>query len=257
MITTLRQSLSARKVLVPLLVTLIFTFVMSATAFAQTNLDTGSYMIGYYTGANAGYPDAQMHVLNPGSNGGYGNANEGTGSIPQGGDLCANIYIFTSDEQMIACCSCKVSPNGMQGFSLALDLIYNPLTIGVPHAGAIKVVASAGGGTSGGLATPPSGPAAAAIMPPSGLACDAGSYYTTTTGPSSLQLQTWITHVRPLGAAFGAPYVVTETPFSGVTLVVSEYQKLVQKCFAIEASAGVGGVGSGAGVCKCDPALTT
>ena len=257
MITTLRQSLSARKVLVPLLVTLIFTFVMSATAFAQTNLDSGSYMIGYYTGANAGYPDAQMHILNPGSNGGYGNPNEGTGSIPQQGDLCANIYIFTSDEQMIACCSCKVSPNGMQGFSLALDLIYNPLTIGVPHAGAIKVVASAGGGTTGGGQTPPSGPSAA-VTAPTGVACDAGSYYPTAgSPPTSLQLQTWITHVRPLGTAFGAPYVVTETPFSGVTLSNSEWQKLVQKCYFIEQSAGVGGVGSGAGVCKCDPALTT
>jgi len=197
-----------------------------------------------------------MHILNPGSNGGYGNANEAPAAIPQGGDLCANIYVFTSDEQMIACCSCKVSPNGMLGFNLDTKIIPNPLTGIVPHAGAIKVVASPGGGAQGALTTPPSGPAAA-VTGTSGLACDAGSYYTTTTGPSSLQLQTWITHVRPLGAAFGAPYVVTETPFSGVTLVVSEYQKLVQKCFAIEASAGVGGVGSGAGVCKCDPALTT
>jgi hypothetical protein len=252
MITTLRQSLSARKVLVPLLVTLIFTFVMSATAFAQTNLDSGSYMIGYYTGANAGYPDAQMHILNPGSNGGYGNPNEGTGSIPQQGDLCANIYIFTYDEQMIACCSCKVSPNGMLGFNLDTKIIPNPLTGIVPHAGAIKVVASPGGGAQGALTTPPSGPAAA-VTGTSGLACDAGSYYPYVIGQTVTpwQLQSWITHVRPLGTPFGAPYVVTEIPFSGVALSQSEYNKLVQQCYAIEASPAQGGVGSGAGKCVC------
>ena len=256
MITTLRQSLSARKVLVPLLVTLIFTFVMSATAFAQTNpdtnLDLGAYMIGYYTGVNAGYPYAQMHIVNPGSNGGYGNANEAPAAIPQGGDLCANIYVFTYDEQMIACCSCKVSPNGMLGFNLDTKIIPNPLTGIVPHAGAIKVVASPGGGTPGNLATPPAGPSAA-VSGTTGLACDAGSYYPTVLGAglATWQLQAWVTHVRPLGAAFGAPYVVTEIPFSGVALSVSEYTKLVQQCFTIEASPGVGGVGSGAGKCIC------
>src|ERR1700674_1945692 len=148
MLTKQFKSIFARKAFGPLMITLIFTCLMSAAAFAQTNPEVGSYMVGYYTGANATplLPDAQMHIINPGSTGGYGNSDERVTAIPRGGDLCANIYVFTSDEQMIACCSCKVSPNGMQGFSLATDLVANPLTSLTPHAGAIKVVSSQGGG---------------------------------------------------------------------------------------------------------------
>jgi hypothetical protein len=229
---------------------------MSTAAFAQTNLDVGNYMIGYYTGANQGLPDAQMHIVNPGSNGGYGTASNSPSATPAGGDLCANIYVFTSDEQMIACCSCKVSPNGMQGFSLATDLVGNPLTGIVPHAGAIKVIASAGGGPPGSLGTPPPGPGTSAV---SGLACDAGSDYATPLRQiaTPLQLQTWITHVRPLGTPFGAADAVTEIPFSGVALSPSELTKVQNQCFAIEAADGLGGVGSGAGKCICDPAKAT
>lgn len=233
-----------RKSLLPLMVTLIFTFAMSGVAIAQTNLDAGAYMIGFYLGANAGLPDAQMHVVNPGSTGGYGAADESPAAAPQGGDLCANIYVFTSDEQMIDCCSCKISPNGMQGFSLALDLVGNPLTGLVPKAGAIKVIASQGPGSPGSLNPPPIGPTDLVAGP-----CDAGTTYT----PAG-QLQSWVTHVRSLPTGAGASHAVTEIPFSAAALSASELTKVQSQCFAIEAFAGRGGVGSGAGLCKCNPA---
>jgi len=231
---------------------LLVAGLLSVPVLAQTNLDVGSYMIGYYEGANVGLPDAQMHIVNPGTLGGFGNADGSPAAAPGGGDLCANVYVFTSDQQMISCCSCKISPNGMQGFSLATDLVGNQLTALVPHAGAIKVVASPSGGEPGNLPPPPPGPVGVAV----GLKtkCDAGSFYPTIfNGPTPYQLQTWITHVRVLGAAFGASHAVTEIPFSGVGLSVSEYNKLVQTCFSLESSSGSGGVGSGAGKCTCDP----
>jgi len=244
-----------------------FMCLMSAAAFAQsssqvTNVEIGNYMVGYYTGANQGLPDAQLHIINPGSSGGFGASDESPSATPQGGDLCANIYVFTPDEQMIACCSCKVSPNGMQGFSLATDLTANPLTSILPHAGAIKVVASPGGGPAGNLGEPPDGPSAAFTT---GKACDAGSWYPSFASGSDEatresgrvpQLQSWITHVRTLGAPFGASHSVTEIPFQGARLSRSEYEKLVTQCFAIEGAAGRGGVGSGAGICLCDPNKT-
>jgi len=220
------------------LVVLLAVLGFSCMAVAQSN--GGPYKIGYYTGGNAGLPDAQMHVVNPGSTGGFGNPDESPTAIPQGGDLCANVYVFTPDQQMIACCSCKVSPNGMQGFSLATDLIGNPLTSTVPHAGAIKVVSTLGGGQPGSLNAPPPGPTVAT----SGLACDAGSF-----GPLGGELETAITHVRALGASLG----VTEIGFETARISDSEYTKLVTQCFAIEASPSRGGVGSKAGICKCDP----
>ena len=213
------------------LAVLLVVLGFSCMAVGQSN--SGVFTIGFYVGGNAGLPDAQMHVVNPGSTGGYGSATETPTAIPQGGDLCANVYVFTPDEEMIACCSCKVSPNGMQGFSLATDLIVAPLTSDVPHAGAIKIVASEGGGRSGNTGVPPAGPSAAT---PSGLACDAGSFYV----PGG-NLDTWITHVRPLGASVG----VTEANFQTAPLSESEYVKLVTQCFLIESAPGVGGVGGG------------
>jgi hypothetical protein len=235
MIAPLQNSLFLTgKILGPLMLALVFAWLMSPIGLAQnpTNLDAGPYMIGFYTGANQGLPDAQMHIVNPGSTGGTGNPNNSPAAIPAGGDICANVYVFTSDQQMISCCSCKISPNGMQGFSLATDLLGSPLTSIVPIAGAIKVLSSASGGSPGNLPPPAPGALAAA-----NTACDAGTFYQPTG-----QLQTWITHVRTLGAAFGAPDSVTEIPFSGVRLSESEYDKLVQTCFAIESAPGPGGV---------------
>jgi len=220
---------------------------VAPAAFAQTPdtvvlapHDSGSYEIGYYENANMGLPDAQMHVLNPGSTGGIGS---GSASTIAGGDLCANVYVFTPDQQLAECCSCKVSPNGMQAFSLASDLSANPLTGTVQHSGAIKIVASTGGGRRG-AGLPPVQTVGNTSYP----FCDAGTNY----WPNG-RLESYITHVRPLGASLGAADTVTEIGFEPVDLSYSELEKLQQECFAIEAPAGLGGVGSGAGLCTCDP----
>src|ERR1019366_1250482 len=105
---------------------LLATLVFAGMAVAQSGAGDGSYTVGYYTGANQGLPDAPMHVVNPGTTGGYGNPTETPTATPSGGVLCANLYVFLPDQEMIACCSCKISPNGMQGFSLATDLVGNP-----------------------------------------------------------------------------------------------------------------------------------
>jgi len=214
-------------------------------AFGQDSVlsvqGSGSYDIGYYVNANMGFPDAQLHVSNPGSTGGFG-AGETSTSVA-GGDLCANVYVFTPDQQLAECCSCKISPNGMQAFSLANDLTANPYTPAVPHSGAIKIVASFGGGKRGaGLPPTPN------ISSSSKAACDAGSDY----WPQG-RLESWITHVRQLGAPLGAAYTVTEINFLDAQLSFSELKKLEQECFAIEANASSGGNGSGAGTCNCDP----
>jgi len=102
-----------------------------------------NYYIGYYGNANtAGFPDAQLNIVNPGSTGGYTK----TDFKAPIGDLCANIYVFTSDQEMVECCSCFVSPNGMIQLSLNLNLTANPLAnpaiVPLPVAGALKVVSS-------------------------------------------------------------------------------------------------------------------
>jgi len=206
-------------------------FLVSTVAFGQdvvvADYTTSSYTIGYYNNAVSGVPDAVMHVVNPGSTGGYS---------PQG-DLCANVYVFTPDQQMVECCSCAISPNGMQGFSLETDLTANTLTTTPAVTGAIKIVSSQGGGS-------PAGFPSVGVASPTVGACDAGNTYS----PNG-RLETWITHVRALGTSLGAAYTVTETVFETVDLSRSELSKLQQECYAVES----GLLGSGHGTCTCDP----
>ena len=65
------------------------------------------------------------------------------------GNICANVYVFSFDEQEVACCTCPMSPNSLKHYSTISDLVANPLTgTPYPHAGAvIKVVATVNLGT--------------------------------------------------------------------------------------------------------------
>ena len=58
------------------------------------------------------------------------------------GNLCINTYTFDSNEEMISCCSCLVTPNGLNSLSAKTDLISNTLTPGVPTSIVTKMVAS-------------------------------------------------------------------------------------------------------------------
>jgi hypothetical protein len=72
-----------------------------------------------------------VDITNSGANGGVAQQSGTSASI--GGSLCANIYVFTPDEQPLECCSCPVTPNGLASFSAQRDLISNPLTRPEPH----------------------------------------------------------------------------------------------------------------------------
>lgn len=208
---------NATKTLGCLAVSITFTFVVATGAFAQEGVRT----FGYFTNANIpGVPDASMFVVNPGSTGGFS----------PGGDLCANIYVFRSDQQLEECCSCKITPDGLRTFSVNTDLTNNPLTAIGPQSGAIKVVSSAV--PAGDSCTISNGatsfPVAATTYQPSGL------------------LGTWITHVHatPNGVS------VSEANFFPGVLSAAELGKLQRQCNLI-AEASLGPTGSGIGICTC------
>src|SRR6266436_6246889 len=67
----------------------------------------------------------------------------------QNGNICMNVYTFSPDEQLISCCTCPITPDGLVSLSARNDLISNTLTPGVPTSIVVKLLASAGNGAGG------------------------------------------------------------------------------------------------------------
>jgi len=92
------------------------------------------YQVTYYDNNIPGAPldSGTVRVVNPGVTGSPISADEGT--------LCANIYVFDDTQEMIECCSCPVTANGLLTLSVQ-ELTENPLTT-TPFRGVIKIVSS-------------------------------------------------------------------------------------------------------------------
>jgi hypothetical protein len=57
-------------------------------------------------------------------------------------NLCANVYVFSPDEQEVACCSCVVSANSLHSYDAKFDLVGNTLTNVPVTSAVIKIVAT-------------------------------------------------------------------------------------------------------------------
>ncbi len=114
------------------------TLALSAiAAFGQpvypATSNDGFYQIGYAANLNIG--DSVFNLTNDGYNGGV----FGAGTT---GNLCINAYVFDPQEEEIGCCSCLVTPNGLNSLSAKSDLISNNLTPAVPTSIVVKLLAS-------------------------------------------------------------------------------------------------------------------
>lgn len=163
--------------------------------------------------------------------------NTGTLTLPTGltttGNLCVNVYAFDPAEEMISCCSCLVTPNGLNSLSVEGDILSNTLTPATPSSVIIKL-----------LATTPIGLTAAGT----GGSCDASSPTATPAGPGVFG--SLVPGMRGWGVTLAAlptnpaTYGVIEAPLLVSTLSPAELVKLTLYCSFIEAN------GSGFGVCK-------
>src|SRR5690242_6193497 len=79
-----------------------------------------AYQVRYAANMNIG--DSVVNLTNTGTQGGF----EPTGNI------CANVYVWAEDQQLVACCACPLTPNHLKTLSVRNDLISNTLTPGVP-----------------------------------------------------------------------------------------------------------------------------
>ena len=120
---------------------------LAAVAFCQTpsTLD-GVFQIRY--AANVQNGDSYVDIINTGWNGdpllGPG---VGSGFTPAGanlGNMCVNVYVMSSDEQLIGCCSCLLTPNQVRYLSVRNDFLgpQQTLTGATESALTIKLIGS-------------------------------------------------------------------------------------------------------------------
>jgi hypothetical protein len=181
----------------------------------------GLFQVAYASNLNVG--DAMINITNTGAMGAglqAGTAASITGSI------CANVYAFSPDEQLVSCCSCPVTPNGLRALSANRDLIGNTLTPATPTSIVIKL-----------LGTVPAG----------GSCTNSAANVLTLTQANGLVA--WGTSVHsaatpPLSGQQSGPFTITQRAFVPATLSTGELSRLGTLCNFILAN------GSGYGVCK-------
>ena len=168
--------------------------------------DPPTFTVTYFDSsiATATLPDQSIRIVNPGV--------QSTAAVL--GNLCANIYVFDSKQELKECCSCPVTANGFIRLSVNTNLTHNPGN-GVPfNVGSVAVVPSVLS------ATTPCNPTSVAPIP---------------------ALDVWGTHVATKGTGFGlVETLAPSTPLSG-----GELTELQSFCGFIVANQ------SGAGICTC------
>jgi len=174
-------------------------------AFAPTPAPDAT-KVSYVTNLNAG--DSFINITNTGSS---------------GGNLCVNVYAFDPSEEMVACCSCLVTPNALVSLSAQGDLLSNTLSSSSPTSLVISLVATRGS------------PALTSCNPAVG---GAGGAATLAPG-----LRAWSNTIHALP---GTPvqYGLTENDFQESGFALAEFEHMTTFCGFINSN------GSGFGICK-------
>ena len=197
--------------------TLVIATMAAVAAYAQNPITADSpYQVKYASNLTIG--DSVINITNTGARGaglGFGTSASVTGAI------CVNVYVYDPSEEVVSCCSCPVTPNGLVSLSAKNDLINNPLTRGNPTSIVIKLLATVPvGGTCNNSALLAGTPAFA-----TGMAA-------------------WGTTLHANSSAAAGTYGVTETAFTPSTLSAGEFARLAYGCGV------VANVGSGFGICN-------
>jgi hypothetical protein len=163
---------------------------------------TDYYQVNYLANFQAG--DSYVNLMNAG------------GADPTASGICANVYVFAPDEQMLACCSCPLTPNQLATLSAKKDLTVDTLFAFTMSSLSVELVATKN---------------KTGQCDPTGLLGE-----TLASG-----LRAWAVTLEPASVT---TYGVTKTEFSQVTPNSSQIQLLAGLCTYIQAN------GSGYGVCN-------
>jgi len=142
------------------------------------------------------------------------------------GNICVNVYVFDPQEELIECCSCPVTANGLASLEAA-DLIHNNLTPATPASIVVKLVATLVDGRN--------------------ATCDPGTAGSNK-APLASGLRAWATALHSPTVAAGGALITSEDEFLNGSLSAAELNHLTTFCGFIEAN------GSGHGICPtCAP----
>jgi len=171
----------------------------SGNALAQG--DNSVYFVTYYANNVSGAPDGTVRFINDGDT---------------GGSLYADIYVFDDSQELQACGSCQITPDGLLSEDVKTQLTDNPVTGRIPTRGVIKVISDA--------------------------------YPNNADSPSPLAgLRGWATHIQRATPTSGA-YATTETPVADSNLSSTESTLLGNLCYY----AGLLGSGNGTVTCSLE-----
>ena len=112
----------------------------ASSCFGQIVVNADAFQVRY--ASNLAIGDSVINFTNDGSS--STDTGLATGGA-QNGDICANIYAYSPDEQLVSCCSCNMTPNGLNSLSVKNDLASNTLTPIIPSALVIKIISTEGG----------------------------------------------------------------------------------------------------------------
>jgi hypothetical protein len=196
------ENVSMRRISLSLIVFVAALSVGSALAQTAPQHLADTYKVDYFDNANtSGAPDAKLRLSNPGT---------------AGGDVCADIYVFDTQQELSECCSCLLSPNGLRILSVNNDLNGNPLTGKALIAGSIEIVSN--------------------VLTGSGC-----PEFPTTITPASGGVRAWATHIQDNG---NGGWSITESSSQDATMTKAEENRLVSQCNAIK-------LNSDGGECSC------
>lgn len=156
------------------------------------------YFVTYYSNNVTAAPDATVRIINDGDAGAFA-----------AGDLWADFYVFDDSEELITCCSCKTTPDGLLSESVK-KMTASAIRGVAPTRGVIKMISSSN----------PFYPVAGAGEPSPEIPV-AG-------------LRGWATHVQSTANKYpngAAPYSQTETTLADSNLTAGEQSLLELLCW--------------------------
>jgi hypothetical protein len=149
--------------------------------------------------------DSFINISNRGELGAVTTQSGTTAAVP--GSICANVFAFDPAEELLACCSCPVTPDGLVSLSAQKDLLANALYATTPTSISITLVAT---------------------IPVANSCANAAS--TVNTAALAPGLTAWSTTLHSNTSTSAKALVGTEVPFTPATMSPGELGRLAQVC---------------------------